>query len=276
MPRPAEGKTAPSGSPQFSDLLRNWRKVRKVSQWDLALETGISQRHLSFLESGRSSPSRDMVIRLAGSLELPLREQNGLLSSAGFAAAYSQSSFDADSMQHANHALSIMLKHHEPYPAVVVDRNWNILMMNEANLKVFGLFMDVMGILETISPGKQPNLARLTLHQEGAKPYISNWDEIAGYFLQQLSSELNANPYNTEARELLDEIMAYPDIPDAHFVPSGVTPYIEFKLQNEELDLAFFSVVSTFGTPQDVTLQEIRIETFFASNEATETFLRTL
>ena len=276
MPQPAQRKTSSSGTPQFSDLLRNWRKVRKVSQWDLALETGISQRHLSFLESGRSSPSREMVIRLAGTLELPLREQNGLLNSAGFAAAFSQNNFDAESMQHANHALSIMLKHHEPYPAVVVDRNWNIMMMNEANLKVFGLFMDVMGILEVISPGKPPNLARLTLHDKGAKPYVSNWDEIAGYFVQQLSSELNANPYNTEARELLDEIMTYPDIPDTHFVPSGAKPYIEFRLRNEDLELSFFSVISTFGTPQDVTLQEIRIETFFAANESTEAYLRAL
>jgi transcriptional regulator with XRE-family HTH domain len=193
-------------APQFSDLLRNWRKIRKISQWNLSLEAGISQRHLSFLESGRSSPSRDMVMLLARSLELPFREQNGLLNSAGFTSIYSHSGLDEAELEQARHALEVMLKHHEPYPAFVIDRNWNILMMNEANIKVFSLLLDPINVWNDIAPGKPPNVLRLTLHPKGLKPFVTNWIELAAYFVNQLTTELAMNPYNTEAKELMDEI----------------------------------------------------------------------
>ena len=263
-------------SPHFPDLLRNWRKIRKISQWNLSLVAGVSQRHLSFLESGRSSPSRDMVILLAKSLELPLREQNGLLNSAGFASVYSHSSIDQKDLEQAHHALGVMLKHHEPYPAVVIDRNWNILMMNDANMKVFSLLLDPIKVWDDIAPGKPPNVLRMTLHSKGLKPFVTNWAELAAYFVNQLTTELAMNPYNSEAKELMDEISDYPDIPDPHFIPTGSKPYLTFGLVKGTLELSFFTLISTFGTPLDVTLQEIRIETFFAADKHTDELVKSL
>ncbi len=261
---------------KFPDLLRNWRKIRKHSQSDLSLTAGISQRHLSFLESGRSSPSREMVLLLANSLELPLREQNALLNAAGYTGVYSHAGIDQEELTQAHHALDVMLKHHEPFPAIVVDRNWNILMMNNANLKVFGEFVNPTTVWQDIGPGKAPNVLRLSLHPKGLRAFTNNWQILGQYFLNNLNSELNSNPYNREARELLDEISNYPDMPDTHLPPDGFKPYLTFELEKPGLKLTFFSLISTFGTPQDVTLQEIRIETFFPANDTTESFLRQL
>lgn len=265
--------TAPA--PAFADLLRGWRKIRKLSQWNLALAAGISQRHLSFLECGRSSPSRDMVVLLARALELPLREQNALLNAAGFASLFPHRSLDAADLTEARQALSVMLEHHEPNPAIVVDRNWNLLMSNDANLRLFALFGDPASIWEDIG-GATPNIMRATLHPRGFKPFIANWDEFAAYFIQQLNQELTANPYNNEARELLDEATTYPDVPDPQLVAQGNRPFLTLHLKGDDVDLEFFTMVSTFGTPLDVTLQEIRIETFFPATPETRRFIRSL
>jgi hypothetical protein len=198
------------------------------------------------------------------------------LNSAGFVAVYSHNSLDETELEQARHALEVMLKHHEPYPAFVIDRNWNILMMNEANIKVFSLLLDPINVWNDIAPGKPPNVLRMTLHPKGLKPFVTNWEELAAYFVNQLTSELAANPYNTEARELLDEVQQFPDIPNLHINPSGPKPYLTFGLVNDEVDLKFFTLISTFGTPLDVTLQEIRIETFFAADSSTEDFIKSL
>lgn len=263
-------------APRFPDLLRGWRKVRKLSQWNLALTAGVSQRHLSFLESGRSSPSRDMVMLLAGALELPLREQNALLNAAGFANVYGHTGINQQELKQARHALSVMLEYHEPYPAIVLDRNWNILMTNAANTRVFSQFVDPATVWSDIGTGKAPNIMRVTLHSRGLKPYIANWGEFAAYFVHQLAQELATNPYNSEARELLDEIRDYPDMPDPHIAPRGYRPFLSLELEKGETRFEFFSMISTFGTPLDVTLQEIRIETFFPGNEQTEQAIRSL
>lgn len=259
--------------PKFPDLLRNWRKSRKISQGNLALEAGVSQRHLSFLESGRSAPSRQMVLTLASSLSLPLREQNALLNAAGFANMYSHKSLDAEELAQAKHALEIILKHHEPYPAVVIDRNWNLLLMNEANSKVFGHFIDPVSIWQEIG-GTAPNIIRLVLHPGGLRNFLVDWHELALYFIANLEAELSNNPYNSEARQLLDEIKAYPDMPNNLNHAEPPKPYLELTATKGDITMSFFTVVSTFGTPQDVTLQELRIETFFPSDSATEEILK--
>ncbi len=259
--------------PSFPDLLRSWRKSRNLSQGNLALDAGVSQRHLSFLESGRSAPSRQMVLQLANSLALPLREKNALLNSAGFANMYGHTSIDEKQLAQAKRALDILLRHHEPYPAVVIDRNWNLLMMNEANGKIFGLFIDPIKIWQQIG-GDTPNLIRLVLHPNGLRNFLIGWQELALYFVSNLQQELNNNPYNSEARELLNEIRQYPDMPAEPDISPAVRPYLEMTARKDQLELSFFTVVSTFGTPQDVTLQELRIETFFPSDEATEPFIR--
>lgn len=263
------------GQPTFQDLLRSWRKHNKISQGGLSSLTGISQRHLSFLESGRSSPSRDMVLRLADAFDLPLREKNAMLNAAGFSSVYTERKLDDDAMTEARHALSVMLKHHEPYGAIVIDRNWNLLMMNDANLKVFSHFLDPLTVWEDLG-GHQPNMLRVTLHEKGLRPYIQNFDEFVGYFMQQLEHELSSNPFNRQARELLDEIKTYPDLPTASSPGAPLKPFLPLRLKNRDIELAMFTMVSTFGTPQDITLQEIRIETFFPADEQTEAFIQSL
>jgi transcriptional regulator with XRE-family HTH domain len=262
--------------PSCRDLLRGWRKIRKFSQLNLSLEASISQRHLSFLESGKSLPSRNMVMLLSSTLDLPLREKNALLNAAGYANIYSENSMDQDEMKLAMQALSVMLKHHEPYGAIVVDRNWNIRMMNEANIRIFSLFLDPVKVWQDVG-GAAPNIMRVSLHEKGLKPYLVNWAEFAGYFQHQLNKELAGNPYNREARELLDEIQGYPGLTESTDPASDVPkPYLPMKLKKGEIELEFFSMVSTFGTPLDVTLQEIRIETFFPANDKTESFVRAM
>jgi len=201
-----------AAQPTFPDLLRNWRKSRKYSQFNLSLSAGVSQKHLSFLESGRSQPSREMVASLSSALDLPLREKNALLNAAGFASLYTQNPIDTEDMKQARRALSVLLEHHEPYPAIVLDRNWNILMMNEANIRLFSRLVDPVEIWQSIG-GEQANLLRACLHPKGLKSAIGNWQEFALYFINQLNRELEANPYNSGAKDLLNEVTAYPDMP---------------------------------------------------------------
>lgn len=261
----------------FPDLLRTWRKTRKLSQWDLSLAAGISQRHLSFLESGRSSPSRDMVLKLAGSLDVPLQEQNTLLGSAGFAPMFQEAALDDESLALARQALEIMLKHHEPYPCLVTDRDWNMVLTNEANLRLFSRFVDPINVWQEIGdPGTQ-NLARLVLHPNGLKPYVKNWSMFVSYFVQSLRQELRSNPYAATTRHLLDELSTLPDIPDiVEPPPSTARPFLAIELAAEDIEINLFTMVSSFGSPHDVTLQQLRIETFFPADEASDQVIRSL
>ncbi len=265
-------------NPRFQDLLRSWRKLRKLSQWDLSVSAGISQRHLSFLESGRSSPSREMVIKLAASLDIPLQERNSLLGSAGFAAVYQEAPLDDANLAQARQALEVMLKHHEPYPCLVVDRNWNMLMTNEANLKLFARFVDPINVWAKIDDPGEQNLVRLVMHPDGLKPYIVNWSVFASYFVRGLKQELRANPYAIKTRALLDELSDYADVTE--FDPNDTTapsmPFLSMDLQSPDFSISLFSMVSTFGNPHDVTLQQLKIETFFPADEASEKTIRDL
>ncbi len=264
----------PARPVQFQDLLRSWRKHRKLSQWDLSLNAGISQRHLSFLESGRSSPSREMVLRLADTLEVPLQEQNTLLDSAGFAPIFREGGLDDDSLAQAKQALEIMLKHHEPYPCLVVDKNWNMLMSNEANIRMFAMFVDPFSIWAEVGDTGTQNLVKLVLHPNGLRRYITNWDMFARYFLHGLQQELRFNPYSVETRALLEEVATYPDLPEDTSITPHNLPFLSMQLKKDDLEINLFSMVSTFGNPHDITLQQLKIETFFPADEATEKTIR--
>ena len=161
----------------FGCLLRDWRKHRSTSQLALSVQSGISQRHISFLETGRSKPSRTMVLALSDSLDIPLRERNALLQSAGFAAAYSEHPLDAEASRVFADALRATLQHHEPYPALVLDGSWNMVMANTGALRFFGLFIDVFEALEAIGSPAEFQMVRLCLHDKGFKPFISNWTD---------------------------------------------------------------------------------------------------
>ncbi len=274
----AEPQVLSEISPRFPDLLRSWRKFRKLSQWDLSINAGISQRHLSFLESGRSSPSREMVLKLADSLEVPLQEQNALLGSAGFAPMFQEATLDDGSLAMARQALEVMLKHHEPYPCLVIDNQWNMLMSNQANLLLFAKFIDPLSVWAEIGDPDEQNIMKLVLHPMGLKPFVKNWTEFAAYFIRGLKQALRSNPYAVKTRALLEEVSAYPDIASLDGVSSikPVLPFLTMELESSDFSVKLFSVVSTFGSPHDVTLQRLRIETFFPADDASEAKIRSL
>ena len=176
----AERRTQAEGSPPFGFLLKTWRQRRKLSQLDLALEAGVSQRHLSFLESGRSRPSRSMALHLAAALDLPLRERNHLLLQAGFAAAYDERSLSSADMTAVRQALELTLRHHEPFPAIVIDRAWNLVLANQATFRFLALFGPQEAIWARVDPSGRRNVMRLSFHPAGLQAFLRNWREAAG------------------------------------------------------------------------------------------------
>lgn len=263
----------------FGGLLREWRNLRKLSQLELALQAGISQRHLSFLESGRSRPSREMVMGLSETLDVPLRERNALLSAAGFAPLYRERSLQVSEMAPVRRALELTLKHHEPYPAVVVDRDWNLVLQNNASLRFFSLLGDPTVIWPRTCPDGKPNVMRLTFHPEGLRPYIANWEQLGPAMLNRLRREaaMLSGPHGLSA--LLDELLAYPGIPDQWRVPDWerpLSPILPMTLRKDGLSCSLFTMIAMFGTPQDITVDELRLETFFPADPETDQLLQQL
>jgi len=260
----------------FPGLLRDCRRGRRLSQLDLALQAEVSQRHLSFLESGRARPSREMVLQLAQALDLPLRERNHLLLSAGYAAVFPQRRLEAADMEPVRQALERLLKHHEPYPAIVVDRAWNLFMANDAVGKAFGAFGDLDALYRRVCGDGPRNVMKLMFHPEGLRPYIANFAEIAPPLLARTAREAIEHP---EVQAVLDDILSYPDIParwrlqEVHPLPLPVLP-TEFRAGAVSVKL--FSMMTTFGTPQDVTTDELRVESFYPADAQSEMLLRAL
>lgn len=260
----------------FPGLLRHWRKQRRLSQLDLALQSDVSQRHLSFLESGRARPSRQMVLQLTESLELPLRERNYLLTAAGYTTAYSWQSLEGEDMQPVRQALDLLLRHHEPYPALVVDSEWNLVMANAGIPRLFALLGDMDEIWRKVCPDGRRNVLKMTFHQDGLRPFIENFDELAPHVLNRTHREASVH---AGLHALIDEIMAYPDMPSRWAFPdysAPSSPLLLMKLKLGELRLAMFSTITTFGTAQDVTTDELRVESFFPADEASAQLLRSL
>lgn len=259
----------------FGQLLKSWRNVRKISQLDLALETDISQRHLSFLESGRAQPSREMILRLSDTLDVPLRERNSLLSSAGFAPFYRESGLDEPYMEQARKALELTLTHHEPYPAIVLDQDWQMLMSNQAAHNLFSHFIDLAAFAE-LCGDSPPSALLMTFHADGLWQYIRNKNEVEPAIIDRVRREALASSQGDKIQALLDEALQQVDIsPDWRrndFVIPPV-PLVVMELEKGDLLLRLFSMIATFGTPQDVTLQELRLETFFPADAATEKLL---
>jgi len=250
---------------QIGALLRHWRTVRGVSQLALSLEADVSMRHLSYVETGRSQPSRDMVLRLAEALDVPLRERNTLLLAAGYAPLYRETGLDAPELADARRAVELMLAHHEPYPAVVLDRHWNLLMANAATGRFLSMFphCDVPGA---------PNGLRLVFHPNGLRRFIENWDELAGSMINEVHRELAAHPGDATNKALLDELLDYPGVPDRWQLADlerPPTPLLVANYRHGGKSLRFFTTITTFGTPQHVTMQELRIECFFPADDVT-------
>ncbi|HEX6092060.1 MAG TPA: helix-turn-helix transcriptional regulator [Dongiaceae bacterium] len=260
-------RAKPRRSP-FGQLLRRWRQSRGISQLGLALDAGLSARHLSFIETGRARPSRDMVLRLGEALDLSLRDRNELLIGAGFAAVFPASSLHSVPLAQARKALTFMLTQQEPYPAIVVNRAWDMLMANKAAERLLGL----LGLPVQNSGGEPPNLLRALLHPAVLRRYVVNWETVALSMISSMRRELNAYPDAAIGR-LLAEVMEYPGVPrewPAESDDAAIPPLLPLTLEKDGLRLTWFTIITTFGTPQDITLQDLRVECFFPADDATE------
>jgi transcriptional regulator with XRE-family HTH domain len=249
------------------ELLRQWRERRRLSQLALALDAEISTRHLSFVETGRSLPSREMVLRLAEQLDLPLRERNSLLLAAGYAPIYAESGLDSAPMAAVRAAIRQLLTAHEPYPAVVVDRRWGLV---DANASVALFTAGVRPDLLT----PPANVLRVSLHPEGMAPRIVNLGEWRAHLLGRLRRQI-ASTADPGLAALHDELRAYPcDQPEPEIeLPGPGDVVIPLRIRHADAELAFFHMVATFGTPLDVTVSELMIESFFPANPETAAVL---
>jgi transcriptional regulator with XRE-family HTH domain len=258
----------------FGRLLREWRARRRMSQLDLAVEAGVSSRHLSFIETGRAQPSRDMVLLLARVLEIPLRDRNDLLTAAGYAAMYRATDLDAPELEQARRALDFMLRQHEPYPAIVVDRQWTILKANGGAARLVEAFADPTATAEWGG-----NAMRLMFHPRGFRPHIVNWEAMAAALIQWLHRDVLSGLGGAETRRLLEELLSYPGVPPrwrALDLDVSTAPFLAIEFAKGDLRLRYFSALTNLGTPHDITLQEIRVEAFFPADAASEEASRRL
>lgn len=262
----ALGAMAPVGT-----MLRDWRQRRRLSQLDLAGDANVSTRHLSCVETGRALPSREMVLRLAERLQVPLRERNRLLTAAGYAPMFSEHRLDDPALASARQALELVLKGHEPFPALLVDRHWTLVSANRmVPLLLAGLPAALL----------QPplNVLRLSLHPEGLAPRIVNLAQWRAHLLERLQQQVEASGDATLAA-LAVELRGYPVPPDAGPPPPpGIAPAVAMPLQfrSPEGVLTLISTITVFGTPVDITLSELALETFFPADEATARALHRL
>lgn len=253
-------------------LLKQWRERRRMSQLGLAVEAEISTRHLSFLETGRAQPSREMVLLLSRSLDIPLRGRNELLTAAGYAPVYRETALAAPEMAQVRRALEFMLRQQNPYPALVLDRYWNVLMTNTAMDRVLGV---LLGPEATGVPGP-PNAMRLMFHPKGLRPAVVNWQPTAAALIQWLHRDL-LRTGDADTRRLLDELLAYPDVPSRWRtldLDAPTAPFLAIEMRRCSARFGFFTILASLGTPYDITLHELRIECFFAADDATEEALR--
>jgi transcriptional regulator with XRE-family HTH domain len=263
----AAASSARSQRAHIGAHLREWRQRRHLSQLDLAGDAEISARHLSFVETGRAAPSRDMVLRLAERLDVPLRERNVLLVAAGFAPAFPQRALDDPALKQARQAIDLVLKAHEPNPALAVDRHWNLVSANRM----------VMPLLEGIAPrllGQPFNVLRLSFHPEAMAPRTVNLGEWCAHLLERLHRQCEATA-DPELIKLYHELKAYP-IPARSAPLAADNVAIPFKMRLHGDVLSFISTTMIFGTPVDITLSEIAVETFFPADDFTAEKLRAM
>ncbi|TCO26498.1 transcriptional regulator with XRE-family HTH domain [Kribbella steppae] len=246
-------------------LLREWRHRRKLSQLDLAIQADVSARHVSFVETGRTIPSSAMVIHLAEHLGVPLRERNRLLVAAGHAPLYQQRPLDDPDLDRVREALERFVRAHEPYPALAVDRRWNLILANDA-LDVF---------LDGVDPAllKPPiNMMRLGLHPDGFAKRVRNLAQVRGYLLPRLARQA-ATTGDAELHTLYDELIAYgPDHDNSP--PDSADIALPIRIHHRGADLCFINAITTFGTPFDITLEEIAVETYLPADTRTADFLK--
>ena len=250
----------------LGDLLRHWRAARGKSQLALALDAGLSQRHISFIESGRSQPGRAKLMDIADALDIPLRDRNALLLAAGYAPAYPDQPWDAPQMASILAAVDRMLQAADPYPAVLMDRGWNVLKANRAAPRLFGHFVDL-----SARTGPR-NILHLMFDPAGMRPFIRDWPRTARSLLDRVAREATGRVLDQNSRTLLDGLAAYGPMPPARVVPAPGPdlPMVPLGFEKDGLVLQYFSMISTVGTPTAVAAEELRVEWMFPADPATE------
>lgn len=251
--------------PAVGVLLREWRGARRMSQLDLAHESDVSARHLGFIETGKARASREVIGRLADALALPLREHNALLLAGGHAPHFGERALASRGMAHLSQAIELILRHQEPYPAFVISRHFDVLAANDAAARINGFLME----------GRQSphsNLLHQVFDPQDFRAVIANWPEVAAKFIRQLQDELVATPSDPRGRQLLEEVLNYPDVPaawrhrDLGFEPE---PVMTMVFNSRAGPLRFFETITTFAAPRDVTLDELRIDCAFPADDHT-------
>ena len=256
----------------FGILLRHWRNVRRISQLNLSLDADISMRHLSCLETGRARPSREMVVRLAEALQIPLRERNALLLAAGYAPLYRDTGLDAPDLEAARRAVELFIGQFEPNPVLVLDRHWNTLRMNAGAKRFLALFPGC-------DSGAPHNGVRLVFDPQGLRPFIENWKVVAARIIRRVHREVVDNPSDETMKRFLEELLSYPDVPSRWRMldlDASPPPFLTINYRWKNSTLRLFSALTTLGTPLDVALQELRIESFFPADEATRVVVNRL
>jgi transcriptional regulator with XRE-family HTH domain len=255
-----------AAKPGLGELLRYWRRVRGKSQLDLAFAAMTTPRYVSFVETGRSTPSRQMVVRLARALDVPLRERNGLLLAAGYAPLYSAGSLDAPEFEPVRVALTSMLDQHEPFPAVVMDRGWNVLRANDGAARLF------RGLHAPEPLAHPSNILDLMIEPGPVRSAVLNWGAVVPALLERARREAVAGVLDTETAHRVERLNSLPEVAEllsGSPTTAAALPVLDVRFRFETAELHFFSVVSSLGTPIDVTAQELRVEAFFPSDEAT-------
>ncbi len=270
----AEKQRRVSTASEFGALLKQWRQLKGLSQLDLALAADSSARHLSFIETGRSRPSREMVLRLAEVMELPLRERNRLLNAAGFTGAYAESSLDDEGLTQVRRALDHMLQQQEPYPAIVMNRCFDVLMINHAGAAM----MNMLGLQMGGSEGP-PNMLRITMAENGLRAIVKDWNRIAHHMIERAHRQVRGAGEGDPLKKLIEEVVAYPGIPEDWEIadPSDAAlPVMPVEFEMGGATLSWITTITSFGTPQDVTAEEIMVECMFPANAETEAMVRSL
>jgi transcriptional regulator with XRE-family HTH domain len=254
-----------SAASPVGELLRHWRRARNLSQLDLAGEVQSTQRYVSFVESGRSQPSRAMVLRLARALDVPIRERNQLLLAAGYGPLYREAGLASEAATQVRGAVDRILTGHDPYPAVVMDRHWNVVSTNASAEALFGWLLSGREVPE-------PNVIRLFFDPDGVRSFVRNWEYVAETLIARVHREAVGGFPDAETLTLLKEALGFPGVPTEWRLPDFRTPplpVVPVEFAKDGLALSYFSTVTTLGTAQDTALQEIRIESFFPADEAT-------
>ncbi len=251
--------------PPVGLLLREWRRARRLSQLDMALECGMSARHLGFVETGKALPSRSAIGRFADALAVPLRERNALLLAAGYAPHYAERDLTTPALNRVRGAVDLILQHQNPYPAFVLNRHFDVLAANEGAVRINRLVMEGR-------ESRHANLLRQIFDPEDFRPVILNWPEVAAGFLRRLHDHLAVTPGDEPGQALLTELLGYPDVPQEwryRGLGEELEPVLTLDFRSPAGPLRFFETITTFAAPLDVTLDELRIDCAFPADERT-------